>query len=206
MKKILSAIILLNMLTTPVLANTSETVIPEGYHEVIDVTKDDNVKVYNNNEGDFIAVTEELPTNGSVLLYDDGLDRVWVDIENEEPQNPSIPYGDTGWSGGSLPSGTSVLTPNHFNGYIKASYQVSVTCYPPRINYAVNPSVTGAIISLSNVNLSVPSTTASGGVYAVASMTFDCLYNEDGWTGGSRSFYLTTNINSSGKTLISWNL
>ena len=201
---IICAMLLVNLFVTPMYAKESVDEIPAGYMHIENVGQDDSVEVFTNGQGEYLAIADHIPSNGSLVLYDDGRDKVWLDIENDYNENSIITYGDSGWSGGSLPTGTSILTPHHFNGYITYSHQVSVTCYPPKINYAVNPSVTGALISLSNVSLSVPSNTTTGGRYAVASMTFDCLYNEDGWTGGSRSFYLTTNINSSGKTLIQW--
>lgn len=158
--------------------------------ENITVYQDENVRAR-------YAILEELPERGSIIVFDDGKDKVILDIDNKD--SISTRAGNSGWSAGSLPSGNSVLTPHHSAeiGGISASFQASVTCYPPTINYTFNQSVTASWggTAISGVSANVINRTANANAHAVAQLSF--------YANGNYN-YLSLEISASGKVKISW--
>lgn len=101
----------------------------------------------------------------------------------------------------SIPWGVTTLTPNAVGstGLVEASFKAQISAYPVIINSTHSAYIGTYFLFPSNVKLTTVSKEATNTKYAVASLTFN--YSSP---GGSRTWYLTLEINVSGNTRITW--
>lgn len=181
--------------TEPVYAESGFTEIDPG-----DVSE--GVHVYENNEGIKIAEISDWGQGDTLTLFNTDGKLLTLGIQ-EDPDISTYAIGP--WSGSTIPTGISILTPHYSNGWCTASFQVSVQKSPVRINYANNPSIYGTLVTLNSSSLVVPSQIATASKYATASLNFSGSLTQDGYTVISGAFYLTIDIDQSGYTRLSWN-
>lgn len=137
-----------------------------------------------------------------VLLYEDKENdiKVFVDIED----NPSL-FGGGTWSGGALPSGNHTITPNYSSGLFSASFKISVSAFPVVYNFTHSPSISGAFYKVSNVKHSVINPRTSSGIHATASLEFTAEASQGGYSGGTFTGYLISEMDTKGRHRVTWN-
>ncbi|MEY8467496.1 hypothetical protein [Faecalibaculum rodentium] len=179
----------------PIHATTDE------FHEIYAGNVSEGVTVFENSKGEKTAILDQAVLSGTVTLYSVGDEVVTLDIQ---PESGISPYATGPWSAGTIPSGTSTLTPHYSNGFVSASFNATVQKSPTMIRTVYNPSITGALVTINSSNLSIVRGSA-GSSTAIASLTFIGNVTQDGYTAVSGSWYLTLELDSAGHTRISWN-
>ena len=173
------------------------------YHEIDagDITP--GVMVYENECDEKAAILDEAVLDGTIVLYNVGNELITLDVTPEEDIASPYVYGP--WSQGTIPNGTSTLTPHYSNGFVTASFQATVQKSPAMIRNVYNPGITGVLVTVNSSNLSIVRGSASTGSAAIASLTFVGSVTQDGYTAVPGSWYLTLELDQAGHTRIGWN-
>jgi len=170
-----------------------------------------NVKTYRNVE------TEEMHANFSlenasvgdeIVLYENEEtgEIVSVIYEAYEPAMSPRISGNSGWSGGYLPSGNTTMTVSVTNTTgIKVAYKVDISAYPVYFIAARAPVITGrGMTAHSYTNPVVIYSEATNTRTALAEMTFNISYTQGGYNPGAMVGHLTFEANVMGQFITSW--
>jgi hypothetical protein len=152
-------------------------------------------------ESGYIEINlNDLNDKDSIILYQGDGYTVSIDILDTIS---TFDTGNSGWSGGTIPSGTKTLYP-HVTSDGKAYDEIGfyMTVRNKEILDVYGENVDNkVIISVSDVEAKIINKKASASRTAKASMTFLARYTIG---GGSWSNYLTAEINNSSQFRISW--
>ncbi|GEM_PF-2835186 len=138
------------------------------------------------------------------VVFNNGDEKVSVKLEEIEPTITL--FGSTGWSGGTIPDGTSTLTVKYESGGVyTASYKATVKGSTSSILDVHSPYIN--INGASNLNISyfgVERSTATSSLVARASMRYSYEYTQGGINIGTVSRYLNLELNYNGQVNILW--
>ncbi|MFR1685954.1 MAG: hypothetical protein ACLSVX_02075 [Massilimicrobiota timonensis] len=143
---------------------------------------------------------DDLKNNSSVIIYRGDNYTVSVDVL---PSMTPYDTGSSGWSGGTIPSGTHTLYPHvTVNGasYSEIGFYMTVRNKEILDVYGENVGTT-VIMSVSDVEAKIIRRTPTASTPAKATMTFIAKYTIG---GGSFSNYLTAEIDNSARFRLSW--
>ncbi len=152
--------------------------------------------------------------NGTIVLYenaDTGM-KLSIDISSvEDSISTQATTGNSGWSGGSIPGGTTILTPKLTNPtvlYVVVGFNMNVTIGSSgnKINSVYNPTISTLALTLSSINCGVNNSIATSNNPARATMTWLAIMSEQGITVGSESNYFTVELNTSSQLRMTWRL
>lgn len=163
--------------------------------------------------GEYICNLTDLKDD-SIILYADeetGM-TLSIDIISYKPEKSSgySLSGNTGWSGGYIPEGTTVIYP-HLNNptllYPVVGCYLNVTIGSSnKINSIYNPTITTIGLTVNSLSYSINNSTASSSNPARATMNWIAVMTESGVTVGSESNYFTVEINNLDQARIIWRL
>ena len=167
----------------------------------------DKVEVYynrDNNEYSAVFDMKDFQVGETIVVYENPETGESVGIDFIANDASALPFaGNTGWSGGRVPNGTSTMRPYHKDKSIEVSYYETLTAYPPKFIDVYNPSLECYIGTVSLNSLRIVTATA-GAASAKTSMEFTIVYTALGVTSGTMVTYLTHEIDKNGYSRISW--
>ena len=138
------------------------------------------------------------------VIFNNGDEKVSVKLDEIEPTITL--FGSTGWSGGTIPDGTSTLTVKYESGGVyTASYKATVKGSTSSILDVHSPYIN--IVGMSNLNISyfgVERSTATNSLVARASMRYSYTFTQGGINFGTLSKYLNLELNYNGQVNILW--
>jgi hypothetical protein len=211
-KKLLSlftAVCLLTALVLPANVLAADEA-DEGFARIYCEGSSPTVKVYENIEtGEKYATydPQQFSVGDDVILYSNPEtgERVGVEIVEYIPPITTRTGGDSGWSGGYIPGGTTTLKPHASVGTAEVSYYVIVNAYPVTYLDAYNASYSEFGWTTTSSNLFVGRAVA-GDAPAYATYQYTAVMQQLGVVIKSKDCYLTSQMNYYGQHRITWNL
>lgn len=161
-------------------------------------------------QGSVLVNIKQYKAGDSIVVYENKEEdyQVVVDIIDYKPVATTFETGNSGWSGGTIPSGTTTLFPHVERsslGHQKMGFYETVESKKGgyKITEVYNPAIeTGIGITISERKLKInQKETGSGGVTAKASMNWIAKENA---LHSSYNCYLISEINSKRQHKISW--
>lgn len=175
--------------------------------------KAENVEEGRYCSGETIVDFSDLQDGDTLILYEDEETGLVLSVDILSPESiigTQAASGNTGWSGGYIPSDTTVLYP-HLNN--PTTLYVVVGCYlsinlnsSVKINSVYNPVITTLGLTVNGLNYSVNNSVATSTNPARATMNWVAVMTEGGITIGSESNYFTVEINTLKQARITWRL
>lgn len=194
-KKLFSVLLTICLMFS-IFLNNSSTVFAKG-------------EEYTPIEGCVTVDVNDYKVGDSIVVFEDNKEhfRVVIDVIDYKPTITPYETGNSGWSGGNMPSGTHTLYPHIERtglGHQKMGFYETVQSKSGgfKILEVYNPSiVTGIGVTVSQVKLKINQSQTSGSVTAKASMNWIA---EEVVGHSTYNCYLMSEINSIGQHKLSW--
>lgn len=155
------------------------------------------------------VLLEELEPGESVVVYRDETtgDQVEIELQISEPTKMTRDVGNSGWSGGYIPSSTSTLLVKLSNPkapFRYLQYYVDVNGKTSSIISAYGLSYNAPIFLMDSCALNILNRTATAVQSARAEFSFSAHTEEYGIVLGTWSGYLAIELNYEGRIRTSW--
>lgn len=168
-----------------------------------------NVLAEENTQENNLQIVYSEEVNLSDLSYDEEItvynqNNIKITITLNSPEIQTRSSGDSGWTGGSIPSGVSTLTIQCSHELGNMSYKMDVRGSDCSILRAYNLTYNVGIWTVNNTSLAVYNQYATNSQPAYATATINATLVEYGIVVASFGGYLTGELNTNGNVRVTY--